>query len=258
MLTGTNLLAKKNSSFKEVKLKSSKPKTLEQFLDTRDQYSVYLNNLILITMNCHSRLVAFLEHPSHQMVLLLSRHFSPIVISTLWKFYGTTNSIEEAKCCDSDQVLVGEHIDSSGEEALKAVIEKKVAANIQTALQPQKKKTWRCKTSEAVLKGRYLNESYVATLLLCTRHDAYDTGKKPICLKKCSHNCQKQFTFDKLKQELRELRRILLQEDLRRGFVSRKVNVPKTTSLTKNMCAGIFIFELVEYTIRLLSTSNKI
>jgi hypothetical protein len=114
------------------------------------------------------------------------------------------------------------------ENGMKSFFEKKIAAQIKTVSKHSKKKTWRQKGSEAKLKARYMNESYVSTLLMCKRHDEYDRGKKPICLGNCQHQCQKQFTFSELKTELAEWwgeesnsekRTALLQQDVQTGFV---------------------------------------
>ena len=112
--------------------------------------------------------------------------------------------------------------------------------------------SWRKKQTNALLAKRYLDEGYVAKLVVCKYVDEYDNGKKPTCNEKCQHGCQDFFRnqTDVLKEELTEwwgehsdstLRKGMLYEDIKLGAVDGTVKLQRWYIRNKEVCKNFYL-----------------
>jgi hypothetical protein len=90
------------------------------------------------------------------------------------------------------------------QKALRNIIENKVRQQCKVNL--KKVKLARDRVPFAELQKRCRGEQYAANLVGCTRLQDFDGGKKPICSKKCQHDCKGYFAtrLDIIRGELEE------------------------------------------------------
>jgi hypothetical protein len=211
-------------------------------------------------MNCHSKLLAFFGTPISPPTFqpAATSEINVDHASTLSNFFGTCIKSAQTFPCTGDEerpcLQTTPCLDETKRNCLAEIIEQKVAKKTRMFFknQSKRKKTWRPKSSQEALQKRYLQESYVSTLLMCQRHPEYDAGKRKICSGKCKHDCQQKFSMEELREQLQEWwgettdsnsRATLLAENLIKGFTIQKDGISEQKYLIneKIVCRNFFL-----------------